>query len=209
MSRVYLRIILDALFPPTAHERLLRTVTAEQFVTLYLPTAHYNCIALAPYSSRRIQAAVAACKFEKNHHAATLLAALFAYWLETHTLVGTTILIPIPLSHARERERGFNQVTRVLEHLPCHEHIEIAKHWLIRPQDTARQTSLGRQARLKNMNDAFVMTPRLTTVDWTPISRIIICDDVMTTGSTLGAARAALEKVVPKHVQILCLAWAH
>jgi predicted amidophosphoribosyltransferase len=122
---------------------------------------------------------------------------------------GKTVLIPIPLSETRERERGFNQVTRVLEHasiLPQH---KLKKNWLERQIDTTRQTSLGRQARLKNMQGAFAVSPQLRQVEWIDISRIIICDDVMTTGATLEAARTVLREAVPKHVTIICLAWAH
>ncbi len=209
MTRHYLRIILDILFPPSAHEQLLRTVTPQQFTHHYLPCTYDKTITLASYNSRTVQAAVAACKFEKNIHAARLLSTLLFTWLEMHPVAGETILIPIPLSEARERERGFNQVTRVLDYavtLPRH---RLKKNWLIRTIDTTRQTSLGRQARLKNMRGAFAISPQLNQVEWAGISRIIICDDVMTTGATLEAARIKLREAVPKYVTIICLAWAH
>ena len=209
MQAPYLRIILDVLFPPSDHERLLRSVTPERFVTQYHLCVSRNTIALAVYSSRTIQAAVAACKFEKNLHAAQLLASLLTHFLSTHTVQGQTILIPIPLSDGREQERGFNQVTRVLESGVSRPHHSIKKNWLIRPVDTTRQTSLGRQARLKNMKGAFATTSYVTQSDWSTINRIIICDDVMTTGATLEAARTTLQKVIPNHVKIICLAWAH
>ena len=70
MLERYLRIILDGLFPPTQHERLLRGVSPEQFVHHYRSQTHDQVITLAPYNSRTVKAAIAACKFEKNRHAA-------------------------------------------------------------------------------------------------------------------------------------------
>ena len=209
MIQRYLRIILDALFPPSHHECLLRTVTNDTFIRHYNPTIHTGTVALATYNSRTVQAAVAACKFEKNQHAATLLASLLTRFLDTHTVTGTTVLIPIPLSEKREQERGFNQVTRVIEKCLPHNDVVLKTNWLLRPIDTTRQTSLGRKARLQNMKGAFAINPRLHQVDWSTISRIVICDDVLTTGATLEAARATVQTAVPKHVKILCLAWAH
>lgn len=209
MVQRYLRIVLDTLFPPTNHERLLRTVSLEKFRLHYCPAVHNTTITLATYNSRTVQAAVAACKFEKNHYAAKLLATLLTHWLDTHTVLGTTILIPIPLSETREHERGFNQVTRVIEKMKPRADMVIKTNWLIRTVDTIRQTSLGRSARLQNIQGAFEVTQKVHQADWRTITRIIICDDVMTTGATLEVARAALQQAVPKHVEILCLAWAH
>ena len=100
-------------------------------------------------------------------------------------------------------------MTRVLESsvLPLHHTIE--KQWLKRPVNTIRQTSLGRTERLQNMTGVFTTTPLITRTTWSEIGRIIICDDVTTTGATLEAARTELRKSVPKQVPIICLAWAH
>jgi predicted amidophosphoribosyltransferase len=184
-------------------------VSRTDFLSHYQPVTIKNTLALASYSSRTVQAAVAACKFEKNRHAANLLAALYERWLMTHPVPKTTILIPIPLSDTRERERGFNQVTRVLEAMSMQPHHEIKTTWLVRPADTLRQTSLGRAARLQNMKGVFATTPYIQQYNWSGVSRIIICDDVMTTGATLEAARAAIAIQVPRHIKIICLAWAH
>lgn len=209
MLRQLLEKIVDVIFPPSDHELRLRRMSPEIFIQHYHPLRINGLIACAPYHNQAIQAAVAACKFEHNKHAALLLAALIKRWLETHPSEGETILLPTPLSNARERERGFNQVTRVLELIPPSSNVRLVTTWLAREVDTIRQTSLGRTERLTNMKEAFSPTRALKETTWTGISRIIICDDVLTTGATLHAARATLAKEVPASVKIECVAWAH
>jgi ComF family protein len=205
-----LRIILDTLFPPTPHGTRLMHTSPEIFITLLHPTKINTHIALSLYEIADINAAVAACKFERNVVAAQLLATLFSVWLTQHRKPGTTLLVPIPLSHTRKRERGFNQVTRVLSFLPQNDTIEIAPQLLIRKRHTERQTSLNRKERLQNMQQVFYAQPRqLALIKWQNVTRVIICDDVLTTGATLTAATTALKPHIPPHVEVITLAWAH
>jgi predicted amidophosphoribosyltransferase len=85
-------------------------------------------------------------------------------------------------------------------------HVSTDTTILIKTKDTPPQTTLQRQARLKNIKDAFVaMTPKIMPEPAT----LIIVDDVVTTGATLMAARAALTPQLPPTTQIICLALAH
>lgn len=205
-----LRIILDVLFPPTTHGARLMHTSPEIFITLLHPTKIDTHIALSLYEIADINAAVAACKFEKNVVAAQLLASLFSAWITQHTKPGTTLLVPIPLSHTRKRERGFNQVTRVLSYLPQSDTIQVSSQLLIRKHHTERQTSLNRTERLQNMQQVFYAPPRqLALINWQSVTRIIICDDVLTTGATLTAAKTTLKPQIPPHVEVITLAWAH
>ncbi len=204
-----LRILLDTLFPPTAHGIRLRTITPEIFVRYYSECTVDTVTALSTYHIPAVQAAVAACKFEQSLHAPMLLASLMNEWLSRHPTTGRTVIIPIPLSRARQSERGFNQVERVLTYLPKTPIRGIETRWLKRPLNTARQTSLDRVERQKNMTHAFAVTGQVARIDWSAITRVIITDDVLTTGATLNAARATLAPHLPAHVELICLAWAH
>jgi ComF family protein len=183
-----LRIILDTLFPPTRHEILLRTISPELFLHQYQPTTIGIHLALSHYQSTSVQAAVAACKFERNQHAAQLLTTLLTAWLHENTQTGMTIILPIPLSRKRKRERGFNQVERVLSNLPHHHSYVLNPRLIQRSRHTERQTSLGRRARAQNLNQAFTVNMRqLALINWNNVTRVVICDDVLTTGATLTA----------------------
>lgn len=199
--------LLDYIFPPTAHELVLRTYSKDTFISLLQPGIITNIHYLSSYHTPAIQAAIAATKFEHSYLAAKLLQHLVEKWL--HTLPPKpTILIPIPLSAKRERKRGYNQVTRVIAPIRDLPYPSLVLPLLTRTRDTTAQTSLKRKDRLTNMQSAFTVQTRYLKsigVD----TRIIICDDVITTGATLAAARAALVSHLSPTTEIICVAWAH
>ncbi|MBY0538651.1 hypothetical protein K2P47_04625 [Patescibacteria group bacterium] len=200
--------IFDFIFPPTDHELLLRTVTPQRFITWYRPNTSHTIVYLSEYHLTEVQAAIAACKFEHNYHAAKLLGAL----VHTHLLTlpkKKTLLIPTPLSVKRQRKRMFNQVERVLHAvgtLPFH--TQINTNLLTRTIHTAPQTSLSRTARLTNIRGAFAVTEKnLNCLHG--IERIIICDDVLTTGATLVAAKETLLPYISNKIEVICMSWTH
>jgi len=99
------------------------------------------------------------------------------------------VLIPIPLSKKRFRERGYNQVEKVirsaLTSLPAS--VSLSTTVLKRTRETLPQTTLSRSKRLTNMQEAFSVSENLDTN-----CTYIVVDDVMTTGATMQAALKAL-----------------
>ena len=203
-----LRIIIDTVFPPTAHTAKLSRTTPDIFLRHYHEQKVGEVTALSHYHVPVIQAAIAAGKFENNRYATRLLSYLLSTWLNKNIVSRKTILIPLPLSRTRQNERGFNQVERVVTHAKA-ESILMKTNWLTRVVDTTRQTSLDRTERLKNMTGAFTITGAIQQTDWSTISRVVICDDVITTGASLAAAKASLLPHIPSHIELVCLAWAH
>ena len=113
-------------------------------------------------------------------------------------------LVPIPLHPKRKHKRGFNQaalLARKLSHLiaiPC---CEMA---LRRVRDTAPQVGLSDSERLRNLHAAFQCSNRALVVG----KRLLLIDDVMTTGATLASAAAALVSAGANRVSALTLARA-
>ncbi len=97
-------------------------------------------------------------------------------------------LAPIPLSKERHRERGFNQAQVLASELAVRIDGEI---WdgLVRCRATAAQAELNREARRENVKNAFALKADSNTPE-----SVILVDDVVTTGSTLGAAARVLRK---------------
>ncbi len=194
--------LLDTLFPPHESVRHLKVETTDNFVRHFSPHRFANCVALSDYNNPIIKNAVIANKFHDFEKAADLLSTLVEHWLQTLP-AQPTILVPIPLSPKRLKSRGYNQVLRVLEKT---KNVEIIEDLLIRTKETKPQTSLNRDGRFKNMEEAFIyMSTKRNLTGY----RIVIIDDVVTTGATMFAAENALIPHLPENAKIICIALAH
>ena len=98
--------------------------------------------------------------------------------------VSRPVIVPIPLSPARQRERGYNQSAVLAEALAKLTGLSVADP-LRRRRDTGTQTALTPEARRANLAGAFVAME-------TPPRHSILVDDVFTTGATLAEAAGAL-----------------
>ena len=109
--------------------------------------------------------------------------------------------MPVPLHPKRLRRRGYNQALLLARELGKLRGLEVNDHLLSRPKDSPPQveaTSLG-QRRL-NVADSFDCRGDACG------SKIILIDDVTTTGSTLSACAAALKRAGASSVWGLTLA---
>ncbi|HET8622548.1 MAG TPA: double zinc ribbon domain-containing protein [Gemmatimonadales bacterium] len=100
-------------------------------------------------------------------------------------LTGGVCLIPVPLSAARARERGYNQAERLARALGRITRLSVRAELLARTRHTPTQTTLPPDARRANVAGAFAATGVRDI-------RAVLVDDVFTTGATLLAAAEAL-----------------
>jgi ComF family protein len=198
-----LTYIIDSIFPPSAEALLVRTMRPDDSRTLYQLTHQKKYVSLSSYHDPRIRALIHEAKFHNNTHACAILGALVAHYILLH-MHEYDYIVPIPLSPARIRARGYNQVECILRTLnPSSLSIPIQTRLLTRTRNTAPQTSLAREARLHNIRGAFTCTqPELVRN-----ARILLIDDVLTTGATLHEAAGTLELHSP--MRVTCLALAH
>jgi len=98
------------------------------------------------------------------------------------------LIVPVPLHPRKEREREFNQAERLAQRLSQATRIPVNGRLLRRVAPTRTQTLLTRRERLANVRAAFAMRPGAALEG----RRLVLIDDVMTTGATTGACAAVL-----------------
>jgi ComF family protein len=90
------------------------------------------------------------------------------------------LIIPVPLHPVKEREREFNQAEHLAKHLSAAAHIRLNNNLLCRVMPTLTQTRLTKQQRAANIRGAFAIDGRMKLNG----ERVILVDDVFTTGAT-------------------------
>jgi ComF family protein len=110
------------------------------------------------------------------------------------------LLLPVPLSRERMRERGYNQAWELARRLARRLQIDADPTVLQRSRDTPHQIGMTRREREQNLRDAFWVEPRAQ-----PTLRgrhVALVDDVLTTGATAHAAASALMRAGAVGVEV-------
>jgi ComF family protein len=112
-------------------------------------------------------------------------------------------LVPMPLHSSRLRERGYNQAALIAQGLAAVRGVPVAEGWLLRRRRTDIQHRLDREGRLRNLTDAFAV--KAGSAPWHG-RRVLLVDDVLTTGATAAAAAGALYRSGALRVDVAVLA---
>ena len=133
---------------------------------------------------------------------------LSSAFIETARNMGMSdnaLIIPVPLSPQRLRERGFNQASFLANVASDALQIEVDEHSLVRVVHTDRhRAAMDRKARDRTVRNAFdVVRPKLIKG-----RDVILVDDVMTSGATASYCAKALKKSGAASVKVLTLARA-
>lgn len=132
-------------------------------------------------------------KYRQSLHLAKTLSALMA--ASGATAPANTRVIPMPLHPRRLAERGFNQSLEIARLLARALSLRLDPHACRRTRFSPPQASLPLRERVRNMRGAFRCDTALTG------ERIILIDDVMTTGASLHALAGAVKAAGAVHVE--------
>ncbi len=125
-------------------------------------------------------------KYRPNRDLAFIMASwLFAICSQAR--MRPSLVVPVPLGRRRLRSRGYNQAGMISEALAQLLGIEFREDAIRRTRETSSQVGLDYRARYLNVEHAFSAT-----VDYVKDQRILLVDDLVTTGSTLSACAIAL-----------------
>ena len=124
-----------------------------------------------------------------------------AYW-QQHPMT-VDVIVPVPLHADRLRERGYNQAALLAHELARQARLAVDEQTLVRKRATASQIKLDAKQRKENVHDAFYCSDSSLAG-----KRVLLVDDVCTTGATLEACAIALQESGALSVQALTLARA-
>jgi ComF family protein len=111
-------------------------------------------------------------------------------------------IVPVPLHPKKQHIRGYNQCDSIARGIAETMHCETMIGNLVRTQHTTSQTRKGRLSRWNNVSNIFwVKYP-----EQLEHKRVLLVDDVITTGATIEACVAVLQKIEGIHVSVASLA---
>jgi ComF family protein len=148
-----------------------------------------------------LRASVLALKREP--HVASRLARLMSEAQQRAPLKDATRIVPVPLHPERMRERGFNQAAALAAALHSSTGLPLDEWSLVRILHTTRhRAGMDASARRESVEGAFqAQRPRLIEGE-----RILLVDDVYTTGATVNACASALKNAGAREVFVLTVA---
>ena len=113
------------------------------------------------------------------------------------------LIIPVPVSKERLKERGYNQAEELARHLSKISEIPYNKDILVRCKDTKPQSGFSQVQRSNNIKGAFKCISGLSKMD----KVILIVDDIYTTGSTINECAKVLKESGPHKVysSVVCI----
>ncbi len=146
-----------------------------------------GCMHRLKYKNRRDYAPILADEAYRMH----------ADWIAR---IRPDAIIPVPLHPDRKRARGYNQALLLARQISRKSGIPLEERLLFRTQNTEKQRSLDPAQRKKNLKNAFQTIGKIVQLE-----KVLLIDDIYTTGSTADAAARALISAGVRQVYLLCI----
>lgn len=114
--------------------------------------------------------------------------------------LGIEAIVPVPMYAGKKRQRGYNQAEVFAEQLGRELHLPVEKKFVERVRNTVPQKELGDLARKHNLKNAFQLCS-----DIVKYSKVLLVDDIYTTGSTMDAVAEVLLSAGVKEIYYICI----
>lgn len=142
-------------------------------------------------------------KYENKKYLSFLFDRLMATFVKEHMDINAfDVVVPVPLHRGKLQQRGFDQALLLSENISDTFNIKLSRGALTRKKDTKQQTFLDREQRRQNVRGAFAIKNEGAFKK----KRVLLIDDVFTTGSTANECADILKKSGAQSVNLLTLA---
>jgi len=206
--REILDFLLELVFPSKLTEKRVRKMSFDDFnlIKEVRFDSQNNIYSFFKYKNPLAREAIRQIKYKKNVRLAKIIALIIHSELleEISDLVlfenfEKPTFVAIPMCDRERGQRGFNQIEILIKSLMeiDEENFDYDFNLLRKMKDNKRQTELKREERLRNVKGVFEADKKVGG------RNIILIDDVLTTGATLGEARSVLKEAGAKNV--LCV----
>ena len=113
------------------------------------------------------------------------------------------IIIPVPISKERKKERGYNQTSLIARSIADDfDKIIFGNSVIIKEKNIQRQSELNKEQRIENVKNSFKIKEDSNIKD----KKVLIFDDIYTTGSTVNECAKALKEAGTKEIGVLTIA---
>lgn len=201
---------MDALPPAPVPEELLANVARhfpQDILALHRITARFQyseSLGNDDYIAS-IQPLIYALKYGNRPRLGVELGRELAELLASQSASSYDALVPVPLHTVRIRERGYNQAEYIAKGIAAILHIPVQPTWIRRSRYTRSQTLLSAKERTRNLQNVIVGGKQR---DFIKNMRILLVDDVITTGATLNSCALALLECGAQRVDAVVIAKA-
>ena len=197
--------LLEIVFPPSEVAKNIKNMRPEDLLKKYQKAktpAHSFIYSIFNYKDKFIEELIWELKFYKNKDVAKILGPIIYEKIPKEKY----ILIPVPISKTKRREKGFNQTELLCEEILKSDKESLLTYipnLLIKIKHTKNQHDIeNRKERLINLDGAFMLTKLSVVSD----QNVVIIDDVYTTGATILEIKNVLEKAGAKSVTAITVA---
>ena len=111
-------------------------------------------------------------------------------------------IIPVPISKKRQKERGYNQSLLIAREISNQTNLKLVNNCLIKTKNIVEQSKLNKEDRRQNIQGVY----KLQNMQLIKNKKILLIDDIYTTGSTVNECSKILRQGNPSKIGVLVLA---
>ncbi|MDD3172808.1 MAG: ComF family protein [Herbinix sp.] len=143
----------------------------------------------------------------KKEYAKFYIEEMLCYYSKHIEKLAPDVIVPIPIHRSKYLERGFNQADILAKGIGKELGLPVLSKLLIRNKKTLPQKKLSDKERLKNLQEAFQFNKKEANSYDKKVTKVLLIDDIYTTGSTMEACTNVLKSngITQVYFLVLCI----